>query len=92
LIDALKKWRDQEFFELLAFCPDASGKSKILKIYTEIFVAGLSICEPTIPKAVVIVQIYEKLHGNCREDNSVRETVKTIDTESDVYFEKYFIP
>jgi hypothetical protein len=61
------------------------GKSKSLKNYTEIFVSRFSICESTIPKAIVIVQIYEKLHGNCREDNSVRETVKMIDNQSDVY-------
>jgi hypothetical protein len=42
------------------------GKSKILKISSELFVSGLSICEPTIPKATVIVQIYGKLHENCQ--------------------------
>jgi hypothetical protein len=67
------------------------GKSKILKKYKEIFVSGLLIYEPTISKAIVIVQIYEKLHGNCRQNNSVRETVKMINTQSDVYFEKYLI-
>jgi hypothetical protein len=53
------------------------GKSKILKNYTKIFVSDASICESTIPKVIVN---YEKLHRNCREDNSARETVKTIDT------------
>jgi hypothetical protein len=38
---------------------DEFGKSKILKNYTEIFVSGLSICEPTIAKVIIIVQIYK---------------------------------
>jgi hypothetical protein len=42
------------------------GKSKILKNYTEIFLSELSLYESTTPKVIVIVQIYEKLHGNCR--------------------------
>jgi hypothetical protein len=39
---------------------NSDGKSKILKSYTEIFISGLSICEPAIHKVFVIVQIYEK--------------------------------
>jgi hypothetical protein len=41
-------------------------ESKNLKNDTEIFISGLSICEPTILKAIFIIQIYEKLHGNCQ--------------------------
>jgi hypothetical protein len=71
---------------------DPFGKSKILKICTEIFVLGLSICEPTIPKTIIIVQIYKKLHGNHRSDNLAKESVKMIDAQSDVYSGKYLIP
>jgi hypothetical protein len=35
------------------------GKSKILKNYAEIFVSGLPIYDLIIPRAIVIVQIYE---------------------------------
>jgi hypothetical protein len=45
---------------------EIESRSKILKNYTEIFASWISICEPTSHKTIIIVHIYEKLHGNRR--------------------------